>query len=248
MTSSKFILFYMIGCGFCEIFEPTWAKLQNKYGNKYEFIKCEQENLNNSIEAKGIKKQLNIEITGFPSIFCKVGEEYHKYEGNRTEKDLLNFIESKSEKSDEIENEENEENISISDNSAKNVKLYYFYMNQCKWCQQFESIWNELKTKFDNYECENELIHESNEAEIIKSTLNLKIDSYPCIFIKINNLYYKYNGPRTMNDVLRFIAEVIKKNKLIQRGGKINYRNKYKKYKQMYIEVLDKFNKLNKYK
>lgn len=251
---SQFILFYMNGCGYCVMFEPIWNELKNNHGNKYDFIKCESDNLNSSKEAQDIKAQLNIDITGFPSIFCKVDNKYYKYEGNRTEEDLLNFVESKTNKSikDEsikdksIKDKSNSSSdISISDNSKKNVKLYYFYMNNCKWCEKFNSLWEDLKDLFANYECESSNIENSKEAEKIKSTLNLQIDSFPAIFIKINDLYYKYNGERTMRNILKFIAKVIKKDKLIQKGGKVDYRNKYKKYKQMYFEVLDKLNKLN---
>lgn len=232
----KFILFYMIGCGHCNRFEPTWNNLKNNYLNVYDFIKCESNDLNNSREAHDIQTQLNMNIDGFPSIFCKVDNKYYYYEGNREEEDLINFIKSK--KTNKSENKS--ENII----EKNDIKFFYFYMENCKWCKEFSNVWEQIKSeKYDCYECERSNIKKSPEAKEIQNTLDLRIKSYPSIFIKVNNLYYKYNGERTLEKILEYIARIIHKNKS-QNGGNFNYRNKYKKYKEMYFELLEKYNKI----
>lgn len=223
----KFILFYMNGCRYCDLFEPTWNNLIKSYSNDYDFVKCESNDLNNSKEASDIQRQLNMNITGFPSIFCKVNDKYYYYEGNRKEEDLVNFIKSKKNDDSKIENDE--------------IKFYYFYMEKCPWCEKFSGVWNEIKSKYDHYECERSEIKQSSEANEIQSTLDLRIKTYPSIFIKVNNLYYKYNGERTLEKILEYIAKILNKS---QNGGNIDYRNKYKKYKEMYFELLDKYNKI----
>ena len=151
----QFILFYMIGCRYCDLFEPIWNKLKNNYSNEYNFIKCESNELNNSKEAHEIQTKLNMNITGFPSIFCKVDNKYYYYEGNRKEEDLINFIKSKK------NNNTNKNDINIDNND---VKFYYFYMEKCPWCIKFSDEWNKIKSKYDHYECERSDMKNSSEA------------------------------------------------------------------------------------
>ena len=236
----QFILFYMIGCGYCDLFEPTWNNLKNNYSNVYDFVKCESNDLNKSTEASEIQRQLNMDITGFPSIFCNVDNKYYKYEGNRKEEDLINFIKSKKTNTNE--------NISENRNEIKNndIKFFYFYMENCPWCKKFSDVWEQIKLKYNCYECERSDIKKSPEAKEIQNTLDLRIKTYPSIFIKVNNLYYKYNGERTLEKILEYIAKIIHKNKSQNggNGGNFDYRNKYKKYKEMYFELLEKYNKI----
>jgi len=229
----KFILFYMIGCGYCDLFEPIWNNLKNNYSNDFDFVKYESNDMINSLEAKEIQNTLNMNITGFPSIFCNVDNKYYKYEGNREEDDLINFIKSK--KNNDLIN-------FIKPTKNNDVKFFYFYLKNCSWCEKFSDVWDKIKSTFDCYECEKSDINNSSEAMEIQNDLNLRIKTYPSIFIKVNNLYYKYNGERTFEEILQYIAQIIDKNKS-QNGGNINYRNKYKKYKEMYYELLDKYNK-----
>jgi len=219
----QFILFYGINCGYCKDFKSTWNTLKNNHSNEYDFIECESKEFNNSKIAHEIQRELNMNITGVPSIFCKVDNKYYYYEGNREEEDLINFIKSKKNNND--------------------VKFYYFYMENCPWCIKFSDEWNKIKSKYDHYECERSDMKNSSEAKEIQDTLDLRIKTYPSIFIKVNNLYYKYNGERTLEKMLEYIAKIIHKNKS-QKGGNIDYRNKYKKYKEMYFELLEKYNKI----
>jgi glutaredoxin len=226
----KFILFYMNGCYYCDLFKNTWTEL--KQNTNYDFIEYESNELQNSNDAKEIG--INT-ITGFPSIYCNVNQKYYKYEGNRTKEDLIKFIESKKNNSNNSNN--------LNNNSINNdIKFYYFYMNNCKYCNQFNSLWNNIKSKYQSYECDKSHLNESTTAQKIQSTLNLKITSFPSIFIKINDKYYKYEGKRTMEKILEYIEKII--NNKVQKGGKVNYRYKYKKYKEMYYDLLDKYNKL----
>lgn len=228
----KLLLFYMDGCGWCEKFKPIWNELQNK--TSYEFYQCESNDLDNSKEAKEIQTEYGHEITGFPTIFIQINNIYHKYDGDRTYDNIIEFI-----------NKYKDNN-----NKNDNISLYYFYMNGCSWCNKFKPVWDKLKekTNFKLNEIEKNNINSSKEAEYIKSN-NYEIKTYPSIFIKINNKIYKYEEARTIKDILNFIKNKLnyKKNN-IQNGGdkSIKYRNKYKKYKKMYVELLNKYNKLSK--
>ena len=117
-------------------------------------------------------------------------------------------------------NENNNEQLSkqlskqLSDNSSSNesnVKLYYYYMNNCSWCEKFKPVWDELnkKTDYKFHECEKNELENDKKATKIQKALNLKITSFPSIFIKINRDYYKYEGERTLEKILEFIENIL---------------------------------------
>lgn len=223
----------MNGCGWCDRFMPTWNKLkENKVCKLYE---CESSNQNNSIEAKQIIEQLNTEISSYPSIFLEVDGKYKEYQGDRTYENVLNFIKENSQK-----------RISQLNNLKNTIELFLFHMNGCGWCDRFMPIWDKLQEKMTDYKyysCERSDLNDSKEAQIIQEKLGY-IKSFPSIFIKVGDEYFKYNGSRSVNDIVKFINEKIKKVKLVQNGGVIDYRFKYKKYKEMYSELLTKYNQL----
>jgi thiol-disulfide isomerase/thioredoxin len=223
----------MNGCGWCDRFMPTLNKLkENKICKIYE---CESSNQNNSIEAKQIEQQLNTEISSYPSIFLEVDGKYKEYKGDRSYEDVIKFIKDNSQKSD-----------SYLTNLTNTIELFLFHMDGCGWCERFMPVWNKLKEKktdYKYYDCERSNLDNSAEAKIIQEKVGY-ITSYPSIFIKIQDEYFKYNGPRSVNDIVKFINEKVKKIKLIQSGGVIDYRLKYKKYKEMYSDILTKYRKL----
>jgi thiol-disulfide isomerase/thioredoxin len=228
----------MDGCGHCDRFMPTWNKLkENKVCTLYE---CESSNQNNSREAKEIETQLNTQISSYPSIYLEVNGKYKEYEGDRSYEDVVKFIKEHGQKS--------ETKLS---NLISTTELFLFHMNGCGWCDRFMPVWNKLKQKkaeYKYYSCEREDLKKSEEAQIIQEKLG-SIQSFPSIFIKVGDEYFKYEGPRSVNDIVKFINEKVKKEQFLQSGGVIDYRLKYKKYKEMYSDLLTKFNKLkNKHK
>lgn len=231
--SAKLCFFYMNGCGWCDKFTPVWNKL--KKNNICKLYDCESSNQNNSIEAKQIEQQLNTQISSYPSIFLEINGNYKEYQGDRSYEDVVKFIKENSQKSE-----------TTSNNLTSTIELFLFHMNGCGWCDRFMPVWDKLKQKKEEYKyysCEREDLEKSKEAQIIQEKLG-DIQSFPSIFIKVGDEYFKYNGPRSVNDILKFINEKVKKVKFIQSGGVIDYRLKYKKYKEMYSDILTKFNEL----
>jgi thiol-disulfide isomerase/thioredoxin len=226
----------MAGCGWCDRFMPTWNKLkENKVCKLYD---CESSNQNNSIEAKQIEQQLNTEISSYPSIFLEVNGKYKDYKGDRSYEDIVKFIKENTQKSE-----------SNSNNIKETIELFLFHMNGCHWCVKFMPVWEKLqekKTDYKYYSCERDDLNDSKKAQIIQEKLGY-ITSYPSIFIKVGDEYFKYNGSRSVNDIVKFINEKVKRIQFTQNGGVIDYRIKYKKYKEMYSELLTKYRKvLNK--
>ena len=143
-------------------------------------------------------------------------------------------------------------NISINTNlnivqTNTEIKLILYYMNNCTWCEKFKPTWKQLKqnTPYKFEKCERNKMDEFTETKAIQKEFEIK--SFPSIFVKIGNDYFKYEGDRDLQSILEFIAEKYKIKNSSLRGGKIDYRIKYKKYKKMYAEMIDKYNKL-KYK
>jgi thiol-disulfide isomerase/thioredoxin len=235
--SAKLCFFYMNGCGWCDRFMPTLNKLkENKICEIYE---CESSKQQKSDEAKQIQKQLNTEISSYPSIFLEVNGKYKEYQGDRSYENVVDFIKENSQKS---ESRSKSETINL----TGSVELFLFHMNGCHWCVEFMPIWKELqkeKTDYKYYSCERAELDNSKEAQIIQEKLGY-ITSFPSIFIKVGDEYFKYNGKRLVDNIVKFINEIIKKEQFIQNGGVIDYRLKYKKYKEMYSEILTKYNEL----
>ncbi len=232
--SVKLCFFYMDGCGHCDRFMPTWNKL--KENNVCTLYECESDNQNNSREAKEIEAQLNTQISSYPSIYLEVNGKYKEYQGDRSYEDVVNFIKEYSQKS--------ESNLN---NLTSSIQLFLFHMNGCGWCDKFMPVWEKLqerKKDYKYYDCERSNLKDSAEAKIIQNKLKINIESFPSIFIKIGDEYFKYNGPRSVTTIVNFINEKVRKEQFIQSGGVIDYRLKYKKYKEMYSDILQKYNKL----
>lgn len=230
----KLLLYYMNGCGWCDKFMPTWNKLKEKYSTE----EYESNDINNSPDAEKILSKFGDDaLNGFPSLFIVINNIHHRYNGDRSMNDIENFIASNGNiKKDNKENKDNNDK----------VVFYYFYMDGCGWCEKFKPIWNKLKNnkEYDFYDYERNEMSELPIVDEIEKELDIKIKTYPAIFIKIDNTFYKYEGERKEETILDFVNKVMNKNKYIQSGGQIDYRNKYKKYKTMYAKLLKKYNKL----
>ena len=143
-------------------------------------------------------------------------------------------------------------------------------MEGCGWCKKFLPEWEEIKQKIDSRELKGLKHYEFKSSELkenkraIKIQQHVKVDGFPTIVVKIGDNYFKYEGDRTMFNILDFITnkmkenikleadiinnlqEIIAKNKkenssIKQLGGKrLNYKKKYHKYKELYFESLKK--------
>jgi hypothetical protein len=146
------------------------------------------------------------------------------------------------------------------------VKIIYFFMDGCGWCRKFLPEWKLIKEKvnskeligFKTYEFESRELENNEQA--IKIKKHITVAGFPTIAIKINDTYYKYEGDRTLYNIMSFIKNKInenlklqsnilnnledilkeyKKENNTQEGGKqSNYKKKYHKYKKLYYQTL----------
>lgn len=78
------ILFKAEWCGHCKNFKDTWANLQNKYNDKYNFV---------TFDADVHKKELQtFNVQSFPTLLVQNNDKVVEYKGNRTEDDIIKFI------------------------------------------------------------------------------------------------------------------------------------------------------------
>jgi len=121
------------------------------------------------------------------------------------------------------------------------------------------------KINLSFYECEDSHINNDAKAKDVENA-GIKIKSYPTLIIKFDNEYIQFPSDKREYDLIqKFILCIVNKeksekcNELFntnessnddnnQKGGKSNkdvdYRNKYKKYKHLYKEILIKYSNL----
>lgn len=89
-----FVKFYMDGCPHCENMKPAWRELENElisnYTGDFTIMNVNARALNN------IDNPIVRDIQGFPTIFMinKDGRKMADYDGDRSKKDMLTFIEN----------------------------------------------------------------------------------------------------------------------------------------------------------
>ena len=90
----KFYRFHMTGCGHCVDMEEAWKDMTNKIKNKYK----------NKVIVKDInaiekdKYEGGKTVNSFPTMVYVLNGKVEKYEGGRSEQDLVNWVESKMQK------------------------------------------------------------------------------------------------------------------------------------------------------
>jgi hypothetical protein len=102
-NNPAFVLYYMVGCGPCEMTRPEWKKIEDILGQDIKesdiiIADINQDVLQNSdLKPKYLTEQ-NISINGFPTIhyISEKGDLVEEYEGQRTAESFKKWIESKS--------------------------------------------------------------------------------------------------------------------------------------------------------
>lgn len=87
----------------------------------------------------------------------------------------------------------------------KDFKLYYFYHPSCIHCKQFMPTWERIKEYYQN---NHKTIHTIDVTKPENENLRFyyDVDKYPTIILTTANKSVEYNGNRTMEDIIRFVA------------------------------------------
>lgn len=144
------------------------------------------------------------------------------------------------------------------------VELQLYYANLCGHCKVFKPTWEIIQKelpkepkfhdiKISFYDCEDTFIANDSKAKDCEKS-GISIKSYPTIILKVDTEYHVYTFDRSYDTIKQFI--LCKLNKANgkecdifkpeseQKGGGIDYRNKYKKYKELYHDLLIKYHDL----
>ena len=82
------VLFYNNDCGYCKKLKPIWDKAEAKMGDKMVTIDVTD---NSDPSVKAITTKFN--LTSYPTMLVvENGEEVGKYEGERSEEGLIEFV------------------------------------------------------------------------------------------------------------------------------------------------------------
>jgi thiol-disulfide isomerase/thioredoxin len=78
------ILFKAEWCGHCNKFKPIWKSISESYASKYNFIVYDSD--------KDTDIFNKYKVNAFPTIIIEDNDVKREYEGDRTEKELSNFL------------------------------------------------------------------------------------------------------------------------------------------------------------
>lgn len=94
------------------------------------------------------------------------------------------------------------------DSSKKDVFTYY-YLPNCKYCQEFTPTWNQLKMDMSNMELQMKQI-DMSQGENHHLAETYGISSYPSLLLhKRNGDIKRFEGQRTPTKLKQFIRENI---------------------------------------
>jgi thioredoxin-related protein len=104
---------------------------------------------------------------------------------------------------------ENFINDSLNNSSDGNVKIHYYYMEGCGYCDQFSNsgIWESLNDNLNN----NAEFIKKNIAENKDDINKYNISGFPCILAidKNNNKLAEYEGDRSYKSLEKFVQSFI---------------------------------------
>lgn len=90
-TEFMIVFFKMEGCGHCKNFAPTWDKVSSKMNNKKVNGKtCKMV----TVDSSNSELTSKYNVSGFPTIMKVSGNNAKEYEGDRSEEDVVKFINS----------------------------------------------------------------------------------------------------------------------------------------------------------
>ena len=148
-----------------------------------------------------------------------------------------------------------------SNSDIKNINVALFYANWCGHCRNFYkkdsdgnplsvedagvNTWQHIKSNLTEVGGTKVTCFEKEESECSEKDKEL-VEGWPTLIIKLNNNVYKYNGHRTLDDIKQSILrgiEQLKEGKELVGGNNIKYYNidykqKYKKYKKLYLQTI----------
>ena len=197
----KVYLFYADWCGHCKDYKPIFNKFKNivqDHNIDIIEINADDDNENKNI----LYKKYNIE--GFPTTIIDNNNKIIKLVGKNTIDKLLNSVNFKTD-NDNNDNDNNDNDNNNDDNNDDNINIYNFNTSWCKYSIDFQTEWNTFSNslislnniKSIDIKCDNDI-----NKDLCKK---YNISSYPTIIIESKDNTHIYEGPRTSNDLRKYL-------------------------------------------
>jgi thiol-disulfide isomerase/thioredoxin len=88
----NFMMFYTDWCPHCQVAKPEFQKVMDRLGDGKLNGHSIEVKMINAEKDKELAKQFNVE--GYPTIILTKDDKNYTYEGNRTEKDMMSYLET----------------------------------------------------------------------------------------------------------------------------------------------------------
>ena len=110
------------------------------------------------------------------------------------------------------------------------AKVILYHADWCGHCKRFKPIWDGMKTDMKAKGISYEEYEDGMNPQVIQRAGVL---GFPTLRISANGEEHDYEGPRTKDAIINAALQYGG-----QSGGGENYRHKYMKYKQKYLDLL----------
>jgi len=208
-TKIKIYNFNTTWCGYSIKFQPIWdafSKSLNDSDNVIAYdVKCDN-NMN-----KELLERYYIE--GYPTIIIDYGDKFIKYSGPRTVNGLRSVLNLELLNDQEIINDKNIEQPkcgNINNEKFNNIVnddtvIYNFNTLWCGYSIRFQPIWNEFALNNTNNKNIKIIDVKCDDQRNEQLCSKYPIEGYPSVIMVKNNVVTNYNGPRTVDDLQKFI-------------------------------------------
>lgn len=193
-SQTTIYFFWASWCPHCVSFKPVFEEFESKVSNnqniKINKVQCDE----NTQEVLDYVQKYNIE--GFPSVIIASDDGTFKhYEGQRNLKGLMNIVPS------------DKEAFTNNNNDTDSISVYNFNTSWCGYSRKFQPVWEQFcdTVKDDNIKtydikCDDDS-NDANNALCKK----YNIRAYPTVIIVRNTDFTTYDGPRTVDDLVKSV-------------------------------------------
>jgi thiol-disulfide isomerase/thioredoxin len=230
-TQITIYFFWASWCPHCVSFKPIFEEFENKVSNnqniKINKVQCDE----NTQEVLDYVQKYNIE--GFPSVIIVNSDDTFKhYEGKRNLSGLMNILPS----------DENNNKEKFTNSETDSVSVYNFNTSWCGYSRKFQPVWDQFcdKVKDDNIKTYDIKCDEANN-ELCKK---YNIRAYPTVIIVRNTDFKTYDGPRTVDDLVKSVNNKEVQVKVNENQGKTivyNFNTEWCGFSKMFQPVWNTF-------
>jgi len=197
-------------CGYSLKFQPVWDKFTKSLDSSDNIIaidaKCDDNVYDDLLDKYQVK--------GFPTIIIDHGDNFVKYNKDRTVNGLRSFLglNTIDNIDDNLNNYVEPANVGCNmPNSVNNqsnsdkTMIYNFNTSWCGYSVRFQPIWDEFTSLITdpNIKAMDVKCDDDQNKDLCEK---FEVEGYPTVIKVKNNNITMYDGPRTAQDLLNFVS------------------------------------------